>query len=475
MRFLLCATLAALAIVPIASAIPENPGGTQFDVVGCTGVYSIDTPTFKLDCVTDEIDITGVFRVNGVVIDGVDTSALTECTGDQSYRGDGSCTVPNDTAHTTDTNAASKCGAGRVLLGNTPLLDGTCYLLTDIQNHPASSGPRLIVGVSTSTTAEPIYEVLSATMTFSGLSMVISPGTDGIGYFVEVSTPYVVAIATNAIVPLDNVFTGTNTFEAELHANTTIYAQDIITTAKITADNLEVTIATITVGYVTSAHITESYVTTANIADGYITTATIVESFVTTATIDLGIITTAVIANLQLDNLIVSSITFDDGFQILTVDGEGFVLPMDDDEVMVLSKVGTMANNTAIAYVLTIDGSIVGFIATQKDGSGEQSFYIGESEDPTDGYIRFRGTGAGGFIGDIDIIASDDSGSAVHIKGGVHTHIQGNLFMNGILGLPDSNHGGGCNGRCTDLLCIKSNGGIGLMNEAGGSLSGVCN
>jgi hypothetical protein len=66
-----------LAITPfVAFSIPENPGGTVFDVVGCTGVYRIDGNTFVIDCVNDNAQVPDL-RADLVSIGGIQISSTT--------------------------------------------------------------------------------------------------------------------------------------------------------------------------------------------------------------------------------------------------------------------------------------------------------------------------------------------------------------------------------------------------------------
>ncbi len=79
-----------IALSPLAAfAIPENPGGTNFDVVGCTGIYSIDTPTFVVDCVNDRVGISTAAPSSALSVAG-DASVTGDITFGGSIFGDAS-------------------------------------------------------------------------------------------------------------------------------------------------------------------------------------------------------------------------------------------------------------------------------------------------------------------------------------------------------------------------------------------------
>lgn len=60
----------ALAILlPLtAQAIPPNPGGVDFSVVGCTGIYKIDPDTFVVDCDANNVTVTTLTVTNNLII-----------------------------------------------------------------------------------------------------------------------------------------------------------------------------------------------------------------------------------------------------------------------------------------------------------------------------------------------------------------------------------------------------------------------
>lgn len=160
---------------------------------------------------------------------------------------------------------------------------------------------------------------------------------------------------------------------------------------------------------------------------------------------------------------------FDDGAL------SGIIVPVAGDQGIALNHTGVLALNEGFGFVLLQDGQIIGFIASINE-AGEQTFYIGGSDTPgQDGEIRFRGTAAGAFSGDVDIHSSASAGSAIHVKMPTHFHVQGEAYLGGAIGVADNVHGGS-NGHTNDLACFKSNGNIGWMAQSGGTITtGVCN
>lgn len=85
---LLALALAVACVVTRVVALPANPGGIDFSVVGCTGIYKIDPDTFVVDCTNDTVTIS-TLTVNGdsTFLGSLTTSGTFTFSGPLSFSG----------------------------------------------------------------------------------------------------------------------------------------------------------------------------------------------------------------------------------------------------------------------------------------------------------------------------------------------------------------------------------------------------
>lgn len=330
-----------------------------------------------------------------------------------------------------NTNADTLCPAGQVLQGS----GGGCVTLAGIVGGHA-------VALASSATSEFFnvsYLATETTVTFKDPHFIIVQDSTDTGHFISISTDFVKGVA-DLLLGEPNVWIDTNTFTALLDA-TTISVNLIVATTSVHAGT----------DVVAQNNVTAQNDITAN--NDLTAGSTVFAEFVNASSI------TANLYNIKgtAHNISQGSVGPFSGVKISIGDNQGLFI----DNPGVLDE-------AVFGFAIVSNGEIVGFIATEEEGT-EQSFYIGESTDSADGVLRFRGPGAGGFAGDIDIITVDSPGAAIHLNppnsGGSHVHIQGELFVGGVVGVNDDNHGS-ANGHADELVCIKSDGRFGRMLQA---------